>query len=187
MGVDTLLFNDIWKKCGDGRENNDFPLVDILVYKIWYQRVLGMKMHYPLNSAPFIKKDAEAELHATYGWESFQHKHHESRFTRFYEDYWMPRRFGYEKRRAHFSSLILTGQMTRDEAVTRLESPELDHDTHNREFEYVARKLGLSVSELREIFQQPKKTFRDYRNKRALIVKGANFLRMIGLEKRYFR
>ena len=76
----------------------------------------------------------------------------ESRFTRFYEDYWMPRRFGYEKRRAHFSSLILTGQMTRDEAVTRLESPELDHDTHNREFEYVARKLGLSVSELREIF-----------------------------------
>ena len=77
--------------------------------------------------------------------------------------------------------------MTRDEAVTRLESPELDHDTHNREFEYVARKLGLSVSELREIFQQPKKTFRDYRNKRALIVKGANFLRMIGLEKRYFR
>lgn len=187
LGVDTVLFNDIWKKCGDGLKNDDYPLVDILIYKIWYQRVLGMKMHYPLNSTPFIKKDAEAELYANYGWEPFRHKHHESRFTRFYEDYWMPKRFGYEKRRAHFSSLVMTKQMTRDQAIHRLENPELDENTHKHEFEYVARKLGLSIQELQNIFELPKKTFRDYRNKRELIVRGANFLRRLGFEKRYFR
>ena len=187
LGVDKMLFNDIWKKCGDGGENKDFPLVDILTYKIWHQRVLGMRMHYPLNLVPFVKEDAERELNACYGWESFLHKHHESRFTRFYEDYWLPKRFGFEKRRAHFSSLVMTNQMSREEAINRLRKPELDEDTHKHEFEYVARKLGLSVDELQHVFELPKKTFRDYKNKRAIIIRGANFLRLIGLEKRYFR
>ena len=57
LGIDKILFNDIWRKHGDGSSiKNDFPLVDILVYKIWYQRVLRMKMHHPLNLVPFIKK-----------------------------------------------------------------------------------------------------------------------------------
>ena len=55
LGVDTVLFNDIWRKCGDGLPNDDFPLVDILVYKIWYQRFLGMKMHYPRTPHPLQK------------------------------------------------------------------------------------------------------------------------------------
>ena len=188
LGIDKILFNDIWKKHGNGSSiKNDFPLVDILVYKIWYQRVLRMKMHHPLNLVPFIKKDAEQELNKNFGWKPFKHKHHESRFTRFYEDYWLPMRFGYEKRRAHFSSLIMTGQMTRDEAIARLEKPEMDDYFLRQEFEYVAHKLDLSVEELQKIFQQPKKTYRDYKNKRELIVKGANFMRRIGLERRYFR
>lgn len=188
LGIDKILFNDIWRKHGDGSSiKNDFPLVDILVYKIWYQRVLRMKMHHPLNLVPFIKKDAEQELNKNFGWKPFKHKHHESRFTRFYEDYWLPMKFGYEKRRAHFSSLIMTGQMTRDEAISRLEKPEMDDYFLRQEFEYVAHKLDLSVEELQKIFQQPKKTYKDYKNKRELIVKGANFMRRIGLERRYFR
>lgn len=187
LGIDKILFGDIWKKCGDGLPNNDFPLVDILVYKLWYQRILGMKMHHPLNCAPFIKKDVEAELHSKYGWKPFQHKHHESRFTRFYEDYWLPKRFGYEKRRAHFSSLIMTEQMTRDQALERLKRPEMDEYFLKQEFEYVASKLGLTVKELQCLYELPKKTFRDYKNKRQLIVSGANFMRRLGLEKRYFR
>jgi len=188
LGIDKILFNDIWRKHGDGSSiKNDFPLVDILVYKIWYQRVLRMKMHHPLNLVPFIKKDAEQELNKNFGWKPFKHKHHESRFTRFYEDYWLPMKFGYEKRRAHFSSLIMTGQMTRDEAISRLEKPEMDDYFLRQEFEYVAHKLDLSVEELQKIFQQPNKTYKDYKNKRELIVKGANFMRRIGLERRYFR
>lgn len=187
LGIDKTLFGDIWKKCGDGRPNDDFPLVDIFVYKLWYQKVLGMKVHHPLNLVPYVKKDAEDELERLFGWQRFQHKHHESRFTRFYEDYWLPRRFGYEKRRAHFSSLIMTGQMTRNHALDRISRPEMDEHFLKQEFEYVAHKLGLSVSELQQLFEMPKKTYRDYKNKRDLIGLGANVMRKLGLEKRYFR
>ena len=187
LGIDKTLFGDIWAKCGDGKPNDDFPLVDILVYKIWYQKVLGMKVHHPLNLVPYFKKDAEDELERRFGWQRFQHKHHESRFTRFYEDYWLPLRFGYEKRRAHFSSLIMTGQMTRDQALDRILRSEMDEHFLKQEFEYVAHKLGLTVDELQALFDMPKKTFLDYKNKRDLIGLGANVMRKLGLEKRYFR
>jgi len=187
LGIDKTLFGDIWAKCGDGQPNDEFPLVDILVYKLWYQKVLGMKVHHPLNLVPYVKKDAEDELEHRFGWQRFQHKHHESRFTRFYEDYWLPRRFGYEKRRAHFSSLIMTGQMTRDQALDRISRPEMDEHFLKQEFEYVAHKLGLTVDELQQLFDSPKKTYRDYKNKRDLIGLGANLMRKLGLEKRYFR
>ena len=187
LGIDKTLFGDIWARCGDGRPNDDFPLVDILVYKLWYQKVLGMKVHHPLNLVPYVKKDAEDELERRFGWQRFQHKHHESRFTRFYEDYWLPRRFGYEKRRAHFSSLIMTGQMTRQQALERISRPEMDEHFLKQEFEYVAHKLGLSVDELQALFDLPKKTYRDYKNKRDLIGLGASVMRKLGLEKRYFR
>lgn len=187
LGIDKTLFSDIWAKCGDGKPNDEFPLVDILVYKLWYQKVLGMKIHHPLNLVPYVKKDAEDELERRFGWQRFQHKHHESRFTRFYEDYWLPRRFGYEKRRAHFSSLIMTGQMSREQALDRISRPEMDEHFHKQEFEYVAHKLGLTVNELQALFDMPKKTFRDYKNKRNLIGLGAEVMRRLGLEKRYFR
>jgi N-acetyl sugar amidotransferase len=187
LGIDKTLFGDIWTQCGDGHPNNDFPLVDILVYKIWYQKVLSLKVHHPLNLVPFIKHQAEDELESLFGWQRFQHKHHESRFTRFYEDYWLPRRFGFEKRRAHFSSLIMTGQMTRDGAIERLLSAEMSELSHRQEFEFVANKLDLSVEQLKTFLEQPKKTYHDFRNKRRLIGLGADIMMKLGLEKRQFR
>jgi N-acetyl sugar amidotransferase len=187
LGIDKALFRDIWNRHGDGKSNDDFPLVDILVYKLWYQKVLGIKVHHPLNLVEYVKKDAEDELEQRFGWQRFQHKHHESRFTRFYEDYWLPRRFGYEKRRAHFSSLIMTGQITRDQALHRISRPEMHEHFLKQEFEYVAHKLDLTVDELQVLFDMPKKTFRDYKNKRNLISLGANIMRKLGLEKRFFR
>ena len=141
----------------------------------------------PLNMVSFVKKDAEDELERRFGWQRFQHKHHESRFTRFYEDYWLPRKFGFHKRRAHFSSLIMTGQMTREQALDRLSRPEMSEHFLQQEFEYVATKLGLSVAELQQIFEGENKTYRDYRNKRWLIGLGSNVMRWLGMEKRLFR
>jgi N-acetyl sugar amidotransferase len=187
LGIDRQLFGDIWTKCGDGKPIDDFPLVDILVYKIWYQRVLGMRVHHPLNLVSYVKTEAEDELESQFGWKRFQHKHHESRFTRFYEDYWLPRKFGFHKRRAHFSSLIMTGQMTRETAMDRLSRPEMDEHFLKQEFEYMANKLDLSVDELQEIFDAPNRTFRDFRNKRWAIGLGANILSKLGLERRMFR
>lgn len=186
LGIDKRLFGDIFRQFGEG-DLQTFPLTDILVYKLWYQKVLGVKVHHPLNLVPFVKKEAEDELERLFGWQRFKHKHHESRFTRFYEDYWLPRRFGFEKRRAHFSSLIMTGQMTREQALDRISRPEMDEHFLQQEFEYVAHKLGLTVDELQKLFNAPKKTYRDYKNKRWLIGLGADALRWLGLEKRYFR
>jgi N-acetyl sugar amidotransferase len=187
LGIDKMLFGDIWKKCGDGKLNDEFPIVDILVYKLWYKYALGMKVHHPLNLVSFIKKDAEAELEGRFGWQRFQHKHHESRFTRFYEDYWLPRRFGFDKRRAHFSSLIMTNQMTRQQALNRILQPEMSEHFLMQEFEYVAHKLGLTPEELQHLFTLPKKTYCNYKNKRVFISFGACVMRWSGLEKRYFR
>jgi len=185
-GIDYTLINDIHSKFGT-KKLKTFPIVDILKYKILYRFIYGMKVVKPLNLVPFIKKDAEKKLNELFGWNSFQHKHHESRFTRFYEDFWMPNKFGYEKRRAHFSSLIMTNQMTREEALLRISSPELDDATTKREFAYVANKLDMSKEELKEIFNGENKTSYDYKNKRKLIGFGAYALKMIGLEKRLFR
>ena len=134
LGIDKMLFNDIWKKYGDGKPN-DLYLVDILKSKIWYEKILGMKKIYPLNLVNYIKEEAEIELKNRFGWQPFLHKHHESRFTRFYEDYWLPRRFGFEKRRAHFSSLIMTKQMSRDEAMKRISKPEMSEQFLLQEFQ----------------------------------------------------
>lgn len=185
-GIDKMLVNDIHKKFGK-LPLKTFPLVDILNYKIYYRYILGMQVFKPLNLVPYIKKDAEKLLNEKFGWEPFQHKHHESRFTRFYEDFWMPRKFGYEKRRAHFSSLILTGQMTREEALERISKPELSEDFLQKEFDYVADKLDLTREELQAIFDEKNKTFHDYKTKIKLIGLGAKVMTKLGLEKRLFR
>lgn len=185
-GIDQILIGDIHRRFGKVPLTS-FPIKDILTYRILYQKILGMKVHHPLNLLPYIKKDAEDELERLFGWQRFKHKHHESRFTRFYEDYWMPRKFGYHKRRAHFSSLIMTGQMTREAALERITHPELDEHFLRQEFEYVAHKLDLTVTELQELFDAPNKTFHDYKNKRWLIGLGSDVLRTLGIEKRLFR
>ena len=185
-GIDKILVNDIHSKFGK-KPLKTFPLVDILTYKLYYRYILGMRVFKPLNLVPYLKYDAENLLIKNYGWEPFKHKHHESRFTRFYEDYWLPRKFGFDKRRAHFSSLILTGQMTRKEALLRISKPELSEEFLQKEFEFVADKLELTKEELLIIFNGKNKTFRDYRSKIKLIGYGAKIMIKLGLEKRLFR
>lgn len=185
-GIDKKLISDIYKRFGNNKLKT-FPIVDIMQYKLYYKYVLGMEVFKPLNLLPYIKADAEKLLFEKFGWESFQHKHHESRFTRFYEDYWMPRKFGYEKRRAHFSSLILTGQMTRQDALERISKPELSEEFLMKEFEYIADKLDFTKDELQRLFHGENKTFNDYKNKRSLIGLGSKMMRSFGLEKRLFR
>jgi N-acetyl sugar amidotransferase len=185
-GIDKTLILDIHSRFGS-RSLDTFPIVDIFIYKVLYQKVLGMEIVRPLNLVPYVKAEAEAELERRFGWARFQHKHHESRFTRFYEDYWMPRKFGYQKRRAHFSSLILTGQMQRETALERLSRSEMSEQFLEQEFLYVANKLGLSVDELQGIFEGENKTYKDYKNKRWAIGIGAEVMRRLGLERRLFR
>lgn len=185
-GIDTMLVKDIHSKFGK-RPLKTFPLVDILSYKLYYRYVLGMQVFKPLNLLPYVKVDVEKLLVEKFGWEPFQHKHHESRFTRFYEDFWLPRKFGFDRRKVHFSSLILTGQMTREDALERISKSELSEEDLRKEFEYVANKLDLTIEELQKIYEGENKTFHDYKNKIKLIGLGAKVMRKLGLEKRLFR
>ena len=141
----------------------------------------------PLDHVRYIKEEAMQELVDRFGWQKYAHKHYESRFTRFYEGYWLPTKFGYDKRRAHFSSLILTGQMTREEALTRIAKKAYDEETIAQDFEYVATKLDLTVPELKELMAGPNKTYRDYKSRMPLISLATRALRALGVEKRIIR
>ena len=184
--TDLRQLKDIHAKFGR-RPLETFPLTDIFTYKLYYRFVKGVRVVKPLDYIPYKKEAAMQELADKFGWQKYAHKHYESRFTRFYEGYWLPVKFGYDKRRAHFSSLILTGQMTRGEALRRIAQPAYDRETVEQDFEYIATKLDLSVEELRTIMNGPNKTFRDYKNSMGLIDLGARTLRLLGVEKRIVR
>ena len=162
-------------------------MTDIFTHKLYYRFVKGMRIVKPLNNFPYVKEDAMQELADRFGWQKYAHKHYESRFTRFYEGYWLPVKFGYDKRRAHFSSLILTGQMPRDEALQRIAQPAYSEDTIAHEFEYVATKLDLTVEELQALMKGPNKTYRDYKSSMPLIDLGTRVLRGLGVQKMMVR
>lgn len=185
-GIDKTFILDIHSKFGK-IPLNTFPIVDVFTSKIYYKYILGMHVFKPLDLMPYIKKDAETILEKRFGWKKFKNKHHESRFTRFLEDYWLPRKFGFDRRKAHFSSLILTQQMTRQQALDRIAKPELDANFLEHEFEYVAHKLDLTVAELRAIFNGANKSSDDYKSNRALIEIGSKIMSILGLEKRLYK
>lgn len=183
---DLRQLKDIHRRFGS-RPLKTFPMADIFTYKLYYRYVKGVRVVKPLNHVPYIKEDAIQFMVDRFGWQRYPHKHYESRFTRFYEGYWLPTKFGYDKRRAHFSSLILTKQLTRDEALKRIAQPALDQETITQDFEYVATKLDLSVAEFRQIMNGPNKNYRDYKNSMALINVGTKVLRALGLQRAIIR
>ena len=136
----------------------------------------------PLNYVPYIKQDAIELLVEKFGWQPYPQKHFESRFTRFYEGYWLPKKFGYDTRLVQFSSLILTGQMTREEALKKLVSPPYDEATITGTLKYVATKLGISVAELQGFMDAPNKSYKDYRSQDWIYTLGAKAMKALGLE-----
>ncbi len=103
----------------------------------------------PLNYLPYVKADAKAEITEELGWRDYGGKHYESVFTRFFQGYYLPARFGFDKRLAHLSSLILAGQLDQDEAMHVLETePTYDPDLQASDRKFVAKKLGISEAEL---------------------------------------
>jgi hypothetical protein len=130
----------------------------------------------------YSKKIAEETLRAEYGWRPYPQKHFESRFTKFFEGYWLPTRFGFDTRRTQFSSLILTGQMTRAEALEKLSTPAYHSFDIEAEFEYIADKLGVSAEELRRYHEMPLMSYKDYKNQESLFKLGSLFFRLFRRE-----
>lgn len=164
-----------------------FPYAGIFKYRLYYRFFLGVRVVKPLNYVPYIKEAAMDELVERFDWQRYAHKHFESRFTRFYEGYWLPTKFGFDKRRAHFSSVILTEQMSRAEALEKIANPAYDPETIAEDFEYIATKLGIGVAELEAIREGPKRSYRDYKNYMPAIELGTRVLTALGLERRNLR
>lgn len=181
-GTDMRQINDIIKKFGTV-EMETYPFSPIFRHKVYLRYFKGVKVVKPLNYMPFVKKDALELLQNEYGWKPYPQKHFESRFTKFYEGYWLPERFGYDTRKVQLSSLILTGQMTRDEALEILKKPAFDPSKIDDEFNYIATKLGITNDELRSYFNMPKKFYWDYKNQQNLFRLGAKILHLVGVEK----
>lgn len=178
---DSRQLQDIHKQFGT-RPLVNYPLTSILWHKIYLPYVKGIKAVRPLNYVSYIKQDAMRLLIDKFGWQPYPQKHFESRFTRFYESYWLSKRFGYDVRRVQFSSLILTGQMAREEALEKLKQPSYDESTIAYDLEYLANKLGISVTELNSYMDLPKRTYRDYKSQRQIYDWGAKAMKALGLE-----
>lgn len=178
---DTVQLHDIHRRFGS-RPLVKFPVGHILWRKLYLPHILGIKTLRPLNYMPYIKADAIKLLVEKFGWQPYPQKHFESRFTRFVESYWLTEKFGYDTRRVQFSSLIVTKQMTRDEAIQKLKEPAYDRALIAQDFDYIATKLGISSDELRGYFEAPNKTYRDYKSQDRLFRLGAFVMKSLGLE-----
>lgn len=161
-----------------------FPLCGIFKYKIYYRYFKNIKVFQPLNYINYNKKDAINSLKDEYDWEEYSHKHYESRFTKFYEGYWLLKKFGFDKRKAHYSSLILSKQMTRDEALKKLNDDPIDNNDVKKELQYVANKLNINESELEAFFNGNNKSFRNYKSHFKIINFFTKILKILGIEKR---
>jgi N-acetyl sugar amidotransferase len=178
---DSIQLRDIHRQHGT-RPLVNFPVTSILRHKIFLPYFKGIRVIRPLNFLPYVKDDAVKLLTERFGWQPYPQKHFESRFTRFYEGYWLPKKFGYDTRKVQFSSLIVTCQMTRDEALEKLKTPPFDEATVLQEFEYVATKLGITVAELQGYLDAPNKTYKDYKSQDSIYSVGARVMKLLGLE-----
>lgn len=179
---DSTQLRDIHRRHGT-RPLKSFPLTSILKHKVYLRYVRQIQVVRPLNFVPYLKADAMRLLMDRFGWQPYPQKHFESRFTRFYESYWLPKKFGYDTRKVQYSSLILTHQMTRAEALERLRVPAYDEATIAQDIEYVATKLRIAVPELESYLTGPNRSFRDYKSQKDIYRAGARLLRLLGVER----
>lgn len=179
---DSIQLKDIHNKFGKVKLDT-FPITNILWHKIYLPYIKKIKLIRPLDYIVYNKDQAVSELEIKYGFQKYPQKHFESRFTRFYESFWLPERFGFDTRKVQYSSLILTGQMKREEALLKLTEKPYDKETIKQDFEFIANKLDIDIKELENYFTSPKKTHKDYKSQESIFKTGAKLMRFFGLEK----
>lgn len=183
---DIRMLKDIHKKYGT-IPLKTLPLCGMFKAHLYYRYIKGLKVVKPLDLIPYTKMEAISTLQREFEWKPYANKHFESVFTRFYEGYWLIKKFGYDKRRCHFSSLILTGQLKREEALRILEQTPYDEKQAMEDLEYVAKKLGLSRGDFFDLMRKENKTYKDYKNTSDLIEFAVKMARLLGVEKRQYR
>lgn len=162
---------------------NNYTFTNGFKHKFWIPYIRGIKTIKPLNMVPFTRSEMIKTLADEYGYKPYGQKHFEDLLTKFLEGWWMPTRFGHDIRRAQLSSLVVTGQMTREEALTILEKPPLSEEESAELFREVANKLGISEEELMAYHDMPECNER-FRGQTFLYNAGIRLYEILGIEKR---
>ncbi len=136
-----------------------FPHQDWLKY---YKRLLTLRRVDILNYLDYDKNKAMHALESELNWKYYGGKHYESIYTRFYQGYILPVKFGYDKRRSHLSSQVCSGEITREVALGEIQKPTYSPSMQEEDREYVSKKLGVSDSEFDTIMNLPKRSYWDY-------------------------
>jgi N-acetyl sugar amidotransferase len=139
-----------------------FRVISFAEYYVWYPFVKKMRTLRPLNYLPYNKDDATAELERAIGWRSYGRKHGESLFTRFFQNYYLPVKFGYDKRRPHLSTLIVSGQLSRESALKSLEEPLYLPEELEIDLEYFCKKIGIARDEFERLMAEPNRHYSDF-------------------------
>ena len=162
--IDYTNIKDVYRQCGRGLVSlKKYPRMNYLEYAQMF--IGGVKRVDLLNYVPYSQKLAIDTLHREFGWEYYGGKHFESQFTKFFQSYYLPQKFGYNKKKDHLSSLIVGGEMTREEAVKAYEDDSaypLEKQLEDRE--YICKKLDISDEEWEQIMSAHPKTEDDYKN-----------------------
>lgn len=180
-GDSTYMKDVIRKHCAIKIKNYTFT--NGFKHKFWIPYVLGVKTLKPLNLVPFTRQQMIDTLQTEYGYVTYGQKHFEDLITKFLEGWWVPTRFGHDIRRAQLSSLVVTGQMSREEALKILEQPPLTEEDSEELFREVARRLEISEDELTSFHEMPKCTEK-FRSQEKLYTFGIRLYEFLGIEKR---
>ena len=172
---DLMNINGIHNKFGNVPLKT-FPKISLLE-KIYYERILAIKFIPILNYVDFIKEDAKKIISEELDWRDYGGKHFESIFTRFYQAYILPRKFNIDKRKSHYSTLVCSGQLTREEAFKEMEKEIYDPVKLNADKEFVIKKFGLTAAEFDDIMNLPIKKHTDYPSYMNLYVSARPFIK----------
>ena len=146
-----------------GKRLKHFPLIPVpmLVFNIVMHRPRAVFL---LDYLDYDKQAAKRMLIDEFGWEDYGGKHYESMYTRFYQGWILPEKFGYDKRKMHLSTLICSGQITREEALREIAAPPYPAEWVEPDTVFITKKLGISREQFAAMMAAPKKRYGDYPN-----------------------
>lgn len=182
---DDVYVKDVLRKNG-GVKTKHYTYTNGFRHKFLLPYIKGVKTVTPLNYVQFTKKDMVSTLAERYGYVPYGQKHFEDSMTKFLEGWWAYHRYGHDIRIAWLSSLIVTGQMTRDEALEILKNPPLTDNEVEELTNEITAKLKISKEELLHYFNLPKQC-RKYKSNRWAYQIGINLYTLLGLDKRIRR
>jgi N-acetyl sugar amidotransferase len=161
--MDSINLKAIHKKYGE-RKFKNYKTISFFEYYFWFPLIKKMRVLRPLNFMPYDKEVALSELKATVGYKPYPRKHGESVFTKWFQNHYLPVKFKMDKRKPHFSSLIVSGQMTRDAALAKLAEPLYDSAELEIDIAYLCKKLRISRTEFEDFMNIKIHNYTDFPN-----------------------